>query len=388
MRKISSILAVSVAALLASVATAKPITLAVYGDSPYGTSPTDTAQVLATPAFVSAVNADAAVSLVLHVGDIHSGKTYCTSAYDTTIFNLWAAYTKPLVYTPGDNEWTDCHKKKEGGGAYNAVTGQVDYVVDGLGSPVDYAYGNPVANLDLVRSIFFSNPGHTLGADKKVVSQRYAFDRNFPADAAFVENVYFMQGDVLVVTANVPGGSNNDQDIWYGAPTMTAEQAAEAPARTDATIRWINKAFKVAKSEGAKAVVLAVQADMWDLDGNTAAHLTGYEPIIAAIASNTTAFQKPVLMFNGDSHGYRSDNPLVQGAPCLTESTTVGVPTAACAADDWANHPSYNVPNFHRVVVHGSTTALEYLRLTIDTEKKRAPSDTSFGPFSWTRVNP
>ena len=73
MRKISSILAVSVAALLASVATAKPITLAVYGDSPYGTSPTDTAQVLATPAFVSAVNADAAVSLVLHVGDIHSG---------------------------------------------------------------------------------------------------------------------------------------------------------------------------------------------------------------------------------------------------------------------------------------------------------------------------
>jgi hypothetical protein len=31
---------------------------------------------------------------------------------------------------------------------------------------------------------------------------------------------------------------------------------------------------------------------------------------------------------------------------------------------------------------------LEYLRLTINTEKKSVASDTSFGPFSWTRVNP
>jgi hypothetical protein len=94
-----------------------------------------------------------------------------------------------------------------------------------------------------------------------------------------------------------------------------------------------------------------------------------------------------VLLFNGDSHVYRSDNPLVQASNCLTESATAGV-TAACTSDDWANHPSYNVPNFHRVVVHGSTTPLEYLRLTIDTEKKPVASDTSFGPFSWTRVNP
>ena len=387
MRPISTILAATIAALAAGCAVAKPVTLAVYGDAPYGTSPSDTAQVLATPAFVQAVNADAAVSLVVHVGDIHSGKSYCTMSYDTTVYNLWTAYTKPLVYTPGDNEWADCHKKKEGGGTYNAVTSQIDYVLDALNNPVDYAYGNPVANLDLVRSIFFSNPGHTLGADKKVVSQRLAHDRSHPEDAAFVENVYFMQGDVLVVTLNVPGGSNNDQDVWYGAPVMSAEQSAEAPARTAATVRWLDRAFKAAKSEGAKAVVIAAQADMWDLDGNTAAHLTGYEPIIAAIASNTTAFNKPVLMFNGDSHVYRSDNPLVAGAACVTEGATAGT-TAACASDDWANHPSYNVPNFHRVVVHGSTTPLEYLRLTINTEKKVAASDTSFGPFSWTRVNP
>src|SRR5262249_8273830 len=106
------------------------LTLAVYGDSPYGTSPTDTAQFLATPAFINSVNADAQVGLVAHVGDIHSGKQYCTQQYDESIANLWQQYQVPLVYTPGDNEWTDCHKPGEGGGKYNATTQQIDYVTD------------------------------------------------------------------------------------------------------------------------------------------------------------------------------------------------------------------------------------------------------------------
>jgi len=46
------------------------------------------------------------------------------------------------------------------------------------------------------------------------------------------------------------------------------------------------------------------------------------------------------------------------------------------------------VPNFHRVVVHGSTLPFEYLKLTIDPKKSYANSDNAFGPFSWTRVVP
>src|SRR5262245_61461939 len=99
--------------------------LAVYGDAPYGTSPTDTTQFDLSPGFVAAVNADASVDLVLQVGDIHSGKQYCTEAYDRSIYQLWTGFTKPLIYTPGDNEWMDCHKAGEGGGAYNKTTGQI-----------------------------------------------------------------------------------------------------------------------------------------------------------------------------------------------------------------------------------------------------------------------
>lgn len=77
-------------------------------------------------------------------------------------------------------------------------------------------------------------------------------------------------------------------------------------------------------------------------------------------------------MFNGDSHVYKSDNPLSGADPLNGLHVT----------------PPHNVTNFHRVVVHGSTTPLEYLRLSVDTSKSNPTTDASFGPFSWERVMP
>src|SRR5438045_710315 len=52
--------------------------VAVFGDAPYGTTPTDTAQFAVFPSFIQSINADPDVSLVLLVGDIHSGKQFRT----------------------------------------------------------------------------------------------------------------------------------------------------------------------------------------------------------------------------------------------------------------------------------------------------------------------
>ena len=79
-----------------------------------------------------------------------------------------------------------------------------------------------------------------------------------------------------------------------------------------------------------KAVLIMEQADMWDLDGTgpSLAHIANYEPFIAKIAALTKDFAKPVLLIDGDSHHYRSDNPLLDNAPCVVE-TGVGTQTAA-----------------------------------------------------------
>ena len=97
---------------------------------------------------------------------------------------------------------------------------------------------------------------------------------------------------------------------------------------------------------------------MWDPEKGSA-HVATYRPFIDSIAAHTVAFGKPVLLFNGDSHVYRSDNPLKAGAACQIES---GASTMACSSDAAATQsPNYvspdtypNVSNFHRVVVHAS----------------------------------
>jgi hypothetical protein len=352
--------------------------LAVYGDSPYGKSNldpalADTAQFGATDKFVDSINVDPQVGLVLNVGDIHSGKEFCTRQYDQAIFDKWKRFADPVVYTPGDNEWSDCHKAAEGGNVF------LDPPTNSL--PVDYANGDPVANLDLVRKIFFPRPGVTLGTNKKVVlSQKYVYDRRHPTDAKYVENVMWVQSGALFVTINLPGGSNNDTDTWYdstGTLPNTAAQTQERVERTGADLRWLDAAFAVAKFAHVKGVVIGAQADMWDPEKGVA-HEAGYEPFVSSVASHTLDFGKPVLMFNGDSHVYRSENPLDPAAPCTWELAS------ACTSVAFM-HPGYNVPNFHRVVVHGSSAPMEWLKLTVDPSVNVPASDTAFGPFSWQR---
>jgi hypothetical protein len=353
-----------VASALATITTAQAysaLSIAVFGDAPYGLNDADSAQFDATPAFIKTINDDPDVSLVLHAGDIHSGKQTCSYGFDQSIYNLWTAFQSPLVYTPGDNEWTDCHKTKEGS------------------QP-------PLDNLGYVRQIFFANTGHTLGVDMPVMSQASDFDPTYPSDAEYVENVMWVQSEVVFVTLNVPGGSNNDEDNWFGL-ARTQPQTDEILKRTSAALRWLDKAFALARDYHARAVVIMLQADMWDLDGTDQKdlHIANYRQYIDSIALHTTLFGKPVLLINGDSHGYRSDNPLAMGAPCIIENGSTEV---ACSDDAYDNQPyGYDVKNFHRIVVHGSTAPMEWVKLQVKPGVSAGLSGAnSFGPFSWQRM--
>ena len=318
--------AVAVVTATASAGSGDKLTLGVYGDSPYldkAFPALPHAEFDATSAFIDTINADPSIQEVVHVGDIHSGSEPCTQAYDQSIFDKWTAFQKPLIYTPGDNEWSDCTKANEEPGSDNA-------------DPATHP-NLPLENLALIRRIFFANPGLTLGEHPMhVITQAQAFDPNDPTDAQYVENVMWQQGKTEFVTLNIPGGSNNDTDPWYASHKIPAApaQQTDLEQRTGADIRWLNAAFAAAEKDGSvQNVVIIGQSDMWDV-ADTAAHQTNYEPIVAAMAENAAFFKKPVLYLNGDSHLYRSDNPLQQGAPCLDEETS-GAPVTPCAKDGW-----------------------------------------------------
>ena len=325
----------------------KALTVAVFGDWPYNDL------LLANAALLtSSVNSDPAVGLVIHVGDIHSGSMPCTSAgilppiaasnpgWNQAVYFQFQQFNAPVVYTPGDNEWSDCHKSKE------------------------KSSGDPLKELASVRRLFFARPGHTLGVDdRRVRTQAKSFDPAFPADAQFVENVMWQKSRVMFVTLNMPG-SNNDTVSWTGAFANSAAQADEVTQRTDADIRWLEAAFGAAEDEHAKAVVIALQADMWDpealaLGGDG---LSAYKRFVQTLADLSVRFRRPVLLLNGDSHVYKADKPLAD-------------PTSPTGTI----HATQAVPNLTRITVQGSTNKpAEWLRLTIN---PRTPE-----VFTWTNV--
>jgi hypothetical protein len=326
--------------------------IAVFGDWPYSQMLLDNANLL-----TDSVNADPDVSLVLHVGDIHSGSMPCTSAgilppipssnpgWNQGVFSAFQKFHAPVVYTPGDNEWTDCHKKKES------------------------RSGAPLNELAAVRSLFFSRPGHTLGlTDKQVLTQAQNFDPNNPIDGQYVENVIWRQNGVVFVTVNMPG-SNNDGLKWDGNdgnPQFVDETARtnDVTNRTGAAIRWLKAAFDAASKTHARGVVIGLQADMWDPAALVAGAdgLSGYTDFVKALATFSINFGRPVLLINGDSHLYGSDQPLAD-------------PSSATGQI----HHTAAVSNLTRITVQGSTNAPgEWLKLTID------PSSKSL--FSWNNV--
>jgi hypothetical protein len=367
------VLAAAALAARASSADASPpapVTLAVYGDAPYGAVNHDITQVVATPAFIGSINADPDVSRVLHVGDIHSGSDHCYASYDQDILDLWsgipftvkdvfgvdtsvtsAGYQDPLVYTPGDNEWTDCNKSKEGGG----VGGDSYYDTTQTG----HLPGDPLDNLALVRQLFFPVAGQTLGANPaQVTSQAVAGPKKYQS---FVENVRWEQAGVMFVTVDLPG-SNNDSLPWFGQP-ITQRQLDERSLRTAADLAWLNQAYDLAESHGDAGLLIGAQADMWDPAQAAAGGdgLDQYDSVVNRIARLTRDFPGQVLLINGDSHVYESDNPMSSSDPL------------------YQIHPlGFDVPNFTRITVHGKTTPLEWIKLTVD------PSTPEV--FDWTRV--
>ncbi len=306
---------------------AAQLTIAVIGDMPYSDQ-----QIAAFQGFVNALSGDSTFDLVIHLGDIKSGSSACTDAYTKGIRDALNSYAGALVYTPGDNEWTDCHR--------NASTPS-----------------NPVDRLKFIRSKFFYQPGMTLGvAPRPVLTQGGS-----GPFAAFVENQAWVQAKVVFAVVNLPG-SNNDLDPWTHNVGTPAQQKDEFDTRLAADLAWLEQVFALAQAQHARAVVLGIQADMWDPAAG-AAELTGYTEIVQKLAALALSFGKPVLLLNGDSHNFEVDNPLANG--------------------DVFNRVSVRVPNLTRITVQGGPDhfPFEYLRVTIDTRGADAR-------FSWERVTP
>src|SRR5258707_6331650 len=146
-------------------------TVALWGDMPYSA-----AEVSKLPALIADINA-AKVAFSVFDGDIKSGSSRCDNDVYATAIQRFGAFQSPMVYVPGDNEWTDCHRINNG--SYNALD-RLDYVHQTMFADVE-SFGQQKLPLE-------HQPG-------------------------YVENTRWVYGDVVFLGLNIPGSDNNKVDL-------------------------------------------------------------------------------------------------------------------------------------------------------------------------------
>ncbi len=220
-----------------------------------------------------------ALSFVVHVGDIFWRP--CSDARYERSMRWFNGLGHPVIYTPGDNEWTDCWTRDEGGFA-------------------------PHERLARLRQILFPNPGTSLG-DRALALETQSSRGPF---TEFVEHARWSHAGLTFATVHIVGSGNATEPF----PESPPDQIAEAQRRTTAAIAWLHETFSEARASGASAVVIAFHADPGFELPVGRADRKPFEPILAALEDEVAAFGKPVLVIHGDSHEYTVDHPLVARA--------------------------------------------------------------------------
>jgi hypothetical protein len=266
--KLHKILLLCLLAILSQTCFAQAFKFVALGDMPYSI-PDDYNRY---ERLIRAIN-QTNPSFTIFIGDTKSGSTPCTDQYNEIVKNYFKQFNMPLIYSIGDNEWTDCHRPNAG--SYD-----------------------PIERLQGVRKSFF---GSAMSQGKRQLQLSRQADLD-PRYSKYVENSMWVKNHFLFVNLHITGSNNNfERDD-------SAKQ--EYYARNQANLSWIDQAFQLASSKKYSGIVLFYQADMF-YSPNQATDLTsGYRDTLQTLTTHAQTFKKPVLLIHGDSHRLIIDQPL------------------------------------------------------------------------------
>ena len=258
--------------------------IGLWGDLPYSA----VQETQGLPNLLDDMN-DARLEFTVDDGDLKAGSGPCDDALYTRALGWFDTLRGPAMFTPGDNDWTDCDRNP------------------GVSS---------LERLDHEREVFFST-SKSLGRNPLTqVVQKTPLCLGVNGPTQCVENRMWTVKHVTYATLNVQGSCNNLCD--------TASDPNEYAARNAADIAWLQQIFAEAKAKDSAAVMLISQADP-GFDGSDATRAPlrdpktlaetdgspdGFHDFLSALRDQVVAYEKPVAYVHGDSHYFRIDKPL------------------------------------------------------------------------------
>jgi hypothetical protein len=277
---------------------------AVWGDMPYVTAGRPDVESPKVAALIADMNA-ATPAFAVFVGDIKSGTSLCTDDVYASAVGRFNSVSRPIIYVPGDNEWTDCHRTNNGG-------------------------YDPLERLTFIRRTMFA----TLDSFGQTSLR---LERQGPPGGVYAENARWTYGPVVFVALNVPGSNNNKvgaADCLSASSARTRAHCdaanAEYAARDVANLAWMRAGFALARSRAALGVAVIIHGnpgfdipETETVDERTQPGVDGYDNVLAALAVETRAFPGQVVLVHGDSHYFRVDKPRLDRTGLLTNFTRV-----------------------------------------------------------------
>jgi hypothetical protein len=270
--------------------------IGLWGDMPYS----DLQATVGVPNLIADMNAQK-LAFSVHNGDLKAGNgtpgsvtpTTCTDALYLQALGYFNALKSAAMFTPGDNDWTDCDRPANGSFSSRE-------------------------RLARERQVFFSTD-FSLGQRpirQRVQREKLCLDHNNQL-VSCVENRRWTVHGVVYATLNIQGSCNNLCD--------TAPDPAEWFARNQANILWMQQTFDAAIAQRASAIMFISQGNPgWDLSDGTRAPLRdprtlvqtdgqpdGFHDFLVALRDEVIAFKRPVAYIHGDSHYFRIDQPFL-----------------------------------------------------------------------------
>ena len=267
-------------------------TIGLFGDMPYGALGRSQ-----YPNLLADINRHD-VSFSIFDGDLQAGGDGpCNDSLYTTSLANFNTLQHPLVWVPGDNDWTDCW------GRYG---------------PAQQPYHDPIERLNFERQLFDST-SQSLGKRTLTLTRESSEGGQY---AIYSENVRWVYGPVVYLGLDVQGSNDNypyhDTDAENPtAPVRSdaeiAREQAEEVARKAADLHWLDEGYAYAKRIHAKGILIDWQADP---NFNNEQHLTNshdwdaFPDYVNALRSETMGFPGQVVLVHGDSHYFKIDKPI------------------------------------------------------------------------------
>lgn len=213
---------------------------------------------------------DTSPSVVMHLGDFKNGGKSCTNALLREHKALLAqTYPGRVIYTPGDNDWTDCDR-----------------------TSLPYSF-NELERLDFLIKLMYQTPPLLANKLPLLTSQ-----------STQIENQLWINERLAMSTLHIVGTSNGRAYISMS----NQENAIEAVDKRDkANLAWLKKIEEQVKQFD--ALIIGFQADIYqqevlqsgDCDSSSLKKCDAFAVYRQAFKQLAKRINKPVLIAHGDT---------------------------------------------------------------------------------------